>query len=260
MSKLQAPPCFSRAYWREAAGEFKKLRSLAFAALICALSLVIDPLFIPVGESLRIMFTFLIFSVGAWAYGPLMAVLVGLVSDNLAFFLAPSGPYFFGYTLSTMLAGFWYGLLLYRRSVTLLRLFSARAVVNLFINALLGSVWSAILYGKGYIYYLVKSLLKNTVLLPFEVMLLGALFALLLPALGRRLGVSAAGAEKLRFGQGAAWIFGLDLLLAGGAAACFGSTMEAGQVYYILGAALAGAGLMLLLVHAALSLRRRKLH
>lgn len=243
---------FSRAYWRAAAEEFKNLRTLVFAALICALSVAVTPLFVPVGENLRVMFTFLIFSVGASVYGPLMAVLVGLVSDNLAFFLAPSGPWFFGYTLSTMVAGFWYGLVLYRRRPTMLRLFASRAVVNLLVNVAMGSIWSAVLYGKGYLYYLVKSLVKNTILLPFEVMLLGALFALVLPAFrrfGLLKGVTAEDLKKLRFGSSAALIFGLDLLLAGGAAAYFNTTVDAGSLYLILGICLAGLGLLLLLWH-----------
>ncbi len=33
-------------------------------------------------------------------------------------------------------------------------------------NVLLGSVWKAMLYGKGYLYYFTSGLVKNTTMLP----------------------------------------------------------------------------------------------
>ncbi len=252
---------FSRAYWRAAVREFKSLRTLVFAALICAIATAVTPLFVQVGDNLRIMFTFLIFSVGASVYGPVMAVLVGFVADNLGFFIMPSGPWFFGYTLSAMVSGFWYGLLLYRRKPTMLRLFFSRGVVNMLVNVVMGSVWSAVLYGKGYLYYLAKSLVKNSILLPLEVMLLGALFAMVLPAFrrfGLLKGVTAADLEKLRFGKSALMIFGLDLLLAAAAAAYFGTTVEKGRIYWILAICFAAVGLALLVLHLILLLRKKR--
>ena len=38
-------------------------------------------------------------------------------------------------------------------------------------NVLLGSVWKAMLYGKGYLYYLTSGAVKNTIMLPIEVFL-----------------------------------------------------------------------------------------
>ena len=35
----------------------------------------------------------------------------------------------------------------------------------------LGSVWKAMLYGKGYLYYFTSGLVKNTTMLPIEVFL-----------------------------------------------------------------------------------------
>ena len=41
------------------------------------------------------------------------------------------------------------------------------------------------LYGKGYLYYLTSGLLKNTLLLPVEVLLTLMVLRLMLPALAR---------------------------------------------------------------------------
>ena len=143
----------------------------------------------------------------------------------------------------------------------MLRLFFSRGVVNMLVNVVMGSVWSAVLYGKGYLYYLAKSLVKNSILLPLEVMLLGALFAMVLPAFrrfGLLKGVTAADLEKLRFGKSALMIFGLDLLLAAAAAAYFGTTVEKGRIYWILAICFAAVGLALLVLHLILLLRKKR--
>ena len=71
-----------------------------------------------------------------------------------------------------MLAGFFTGLLLYRRPVSLWRVVLLRVIVDFGVNVALGSVWKAMLYGKGYYYYLVSGLWKNALLLPVEVILI----------------------------------------------------------------------------------------
>ncbi|MCO7108847.1 hypothetical protein NIA69_06215 [Gemmiger formicilis] len=46
-----------------------------------------------------------------------------------------------------------------------------RLIINYGSNVLLGSVWKAMLYGKGYLYYFTSGLVKNTTMLPIEVFL-----------------------------------------------------------------------------------------
>ena len=65
-----------------------------------------------------------------------------------------------------------YGLFLYRARFTVWRVLWAKLSVNLLVNVAMGSLWSAILYSKGYYYYLVKGLTKNLLLLPVETVLL----------------------------------------------------------------------------------------
>lgn len=176
---------FSPAYWKAACKELKSLKRLIFAALICALSVVVGALYVTVGENLRVYFTFFITAVGCAVYGPVLGVLVAAVTDTLNFFLFPSGPYFPGYMLSEMVGALIYSAFLYRRKITVLRLFGSKFLVNFLVNVLMGSLWSQILFGKGYLFYLLKSLVKNSLLLPLEVMALAALFSLLIPVFSR---------------------------------------------------------------------------
>ncbi len=76
-----------------------------------------------------------------------------------------------------------FALFLYRTKSPSLRLALSRFLINLFVNVGLGSLWSYMLYSKGYLYYFAKSLVKNTLMLPIEIVLLALFFRMLIPYL-----------------------------------------------------------------------------
>ncbi|WP_458863755.1 folate family ECF transporter S component [Acidaminobacterium chupaoyuni] len=176
---------FSAEFWKQAAAEFHNVRTLAFTAVLMAASIVISSLFIPVGENLRIYFTFVVKGLMGMVAGPLLGLAAGAATDLLSFFIHPSGPFFIGYTISEMLGVFVFAMFLYRQKCNLWRLIVCRVINNYAVNVALGSCWSAILYGKGYFYYLAKSLVKNTLMLPIEVIILLVLFRLLMPEMAK---------------------------------------------------------------------------
>ena len=58
--------------------------------------------------------------------------------------------------------------------------------VNLLCNVGLGALWSAMLYQKGYLFYLGTSLIKNLALWPVETLLLWLMFRTLCPVLQKQ--------------------------------------------------------------------------
>ena len=125
------------------------------------------------GQTLKIYFSFLVVGLGCACYGPVVGMLAGGIIDTVGFLLAGYGePYFPGYLLTAVLSGLIYGVLLYRRPVSIPRLIVLRLLINFGNNVALGSVWKAMLYGKGYLYYFTTGLVKNAVLLPLEVFLM----------------------------------------------------------------------------------------
>lgn len=167
----------------------KKLSStknLALLAISIALNVSLKSIFLPVGDNLRIYFTFVITVLESAMFGPAVALISGFVTDIVGFILFPSGTFFIGYTISEVLGHFIYALFLYNRNITIFKIFISKLTVNLFVNVTLGSLWSAMLYSKGYMYYLTKSLIKNITLLPIEVILLGLAFNYLIPVLNKK--------------------------------------------------------------------------
>ena len=167
---------FSAAYWQAARAELRNVRVLAFSGLVCAMAIVLEsfPVYI-LGPSLKIYFSFVVVSLGCAYYGPVVGMIAGGIIDSVGFLLAGYGePYFPGYLVTAVLSGLIYGVLLYKRRPTLLRIIVVRLIINYGSNVLLGSVWKSMLYGKGYIYYAASGFIKNTTMLPIEVFLMWA--------------------------------------------------------------------------------------
>lgn len=177
---------FSAAYWKQAAADAKNIRMLTLAALLIALRLILSNFYIPVAQGMNIYFGYLLNALGAAIYGPIMGIITGFVVDILGFILTPSQyGFFFGYTITAMAGSFLYALFLYRTRVSIVRIALAKAAVNVFVNILMGALWSSMLFSKGYLYYLARSVVKNVVMLPVEILLLYLFFQVMLPILSQ---------------------------------------------------------------------------
>lgn len=173
-------------YWRGAAGEVKKLRTLAVSAIFLALSSAVASVFIPLPNNLRVYFTYGPKALCAAVIGPVSGLIFGLTGDLLGFVLHPTGGFFPGYTLTSMMGMFLYGLGLYRKKITVCRLALTKLLVNLVCNAGLNVLWSAILYQKAWIVYFTASLTKNLALWPVETAVLVLVFRLVGPLMERQ--------------------------------------------------------------------------
>ena len=172
----------SKQYWSEAAGRLSDLRVMLICSMCIALSVILGYFYIPLNESLYIRFTYLAASTVGLVAGPVVALVFGAAVDLVDFMLHPTNVFFFGYTISSMVGALIYALFYYRKRITVVRIIFCRLAVNLVVNVFLGALWSSILYGKGYIYRLVISYIKNIALLPVEVAVTVAFFSLLLLA------------------------------------------------------------------------------
>ena len=192
---------FSAAYWRAAAAEARDLRKLVFAALMIALCIALGYLpavTLPYGG--RVTWGFLARALCGYVCGPVLGVLFGFAEDILSFFLTGGGgyPFFFGYTLTTMIGVLIYALFLYRADLTVRRVFLAKLLTNIE-NVTLGALWMSILSGKAYLVTAGASAIKNLVMLPVQTAILCALLAALSPYLKQSGLIPGGSATRLRF-------------------------------------------------------------
>ncbi len=177
---------FSKEYWLSSWRKFRKIKYLAIMGFLVALQTILNGFRIPVSENLNIMFSYIPFAILGMIVGPSAAMVCGVIADFLGVITSGFGPYFPGYTLSKVLSGLIYGLMLYRQKPTFPRILATKAIINYLINVLLGSLWSSMLYSQSFLYFASVSVVKNTILLPFEALILFLMLKYLHPFLKRR--------------------------------------------------------------------------
>jgi len=183
-TKLYRMPFFA-AYWREGLADSHKVKQLVFAALMIAMARALSLIpSIPIAHT-KLSFGFLARALCALVCGPVLGMIYGFSEDILGYILQPQGEFFFGYTLSTMAGVLVYALCFYRARITVWRLTLANLLVNVLVNAVLGSLWTMMIRGGGYWGWFVVSLSKNLATIVPKVLLLYILFQALLPILQR---------------------------------------------------------------------------
>ena len=168
----------SREYWRDAAKLLSNTRVLTYAAMIIALRVAVKLWRIPIADGLFLTFDCYVNAIGSIVYGPVVALLVGAVSDSLGCIIAPSGPYFFPFIVVEMSSSFIFALFLWRQKLgpyrVLLSKFSVNFVSNIILTSLIMKWNYAVVYGseKAYTFINAVRIVKNLITFPIESMLI----------------------------------------------------------------------------------------
>jgi ECF transporter S component (folate family) len=158
---------------------FGRISAISICGMLLALKVVLGFFTISVSNLLKIGFSFLPIAVSGMLFGPAVGMAMGAAGDILSYVVQPTGPFFPGFTLNAIISGFLYGVILYRRPVTLLRVFTAKASVTVLISLLLNPLWLSVLYGKAFTVVVASRFTTNLILLPIETILLYAVLKLL---------------------------------------------------------------------------------
>ena len=219
--------CFSKGYWKSAFSELKNVKSIVVCALFVALRIAVKSLRIYIIPGvLQIGFDFIVNSLGSMIYGPILAVIGGLISDTVGAVLFPSGPYFFPYALIEMSSGFIFALFLYRSKLTgarvILSRFSVVTICNLIMTPIV-NYWYGIASGNEVTLKLLSQarIIKNVCLMPFEcLVLILFLGGLAIPLV--KLGVIVDTNKKIKFDtKTIVLLVALTLLAVGGLVAYY---------------------------------------
>lgn len=157
------------------------IRSMAIFALLLALKIVLSRITGISFGIVRLTFGFIATAITGYLFGPYLGALAGGLTDLMGFFLFPQGSYFIGYTLTSMVTGAIYGVLLYKKRPTLMRLFIAVTLEALICSLLLNTLWTSLLFGKAFFVILPARILKNILAIPLQTGILYVLFKYLKP-------------------------------------------------------------------------------
>ncbi len=151
--------------------ELKDLKTLSAAAMLLAITVVLGFYRLQLTDYLRIGFDPVAKELTGMLFGPVTGCLVGGLSDVIAYIVKPVGGFFPGFTISAMLGGTIYGVILYKRPLSLKRVIIANSIVAVTINLLLNTLWLTLLYGDAFFALLPARAVKQLIMLPVDTLL-----------------------------------------------------------------------------------------
>ena len=151
----------------------KRIQTMIRLALLVALEVVLSRWLSFNAMEYKIGFAFVPLAVAAVLYGPAGAMTVGGVSDLLGATLFPSGPFHPGFTLSTVLKGLVFGLLLKGKGIENSRRIAFAVTFNgVVISLALNTLWIHQLYGTPYLVLLGGRCVQELILIPVQFIVL----------------------------------------------------------------------------------------
>lgn len=159
--------------------ELGKVRTITTVAMFAALSIILGTFTVQIGNYIKIGFSSLTTVGTGFLFGPIVGGIFGAVTDVVKYMIKPTGPFFPGFTIGAVIAGFIYGSLLYKKPVSIKRILIAEILVSVICNMLLGTLWLDMLYGKAFMAILPMRVVKNIVMLPINIFMAFALLKLM---------------------------------------------------------------------------------
>ena len=118
--------------------------------------------------TVKISFTFLPIVITAMLYGPLWGGAAAVMGDFLIAILGPYG-YYPPMAITALLTGIVYGLFLYRKPASTLRVSVCIILQSILLSVLLQTYWLTLLTGKGFLLLLPTRILQNLVTAPVQI-------------------------------------------------------------------------------------------
>ena len=141
-------------------------RSVLLVGLFIAFEIILTRFFSIEYSILRISFELIPIAISAILFGPITAGVAAAVADVLGMFIFPKGAYFPGFTLSAFISGYLFGIFLYKKKISLFKVFLASLSVILVVELLLKTVWLTITTQNAAMAILPVRLIKSAVFLP----------------------------------------------------------------------------------------------
>lgn len=142
-------------------------KTLTAAAMLSALGIVLGFFKIPINQLIEIRFGALPIEMAGQLFGPAVAGVVGGITDIGGYLVKPTGPFFPGFTFSSIVGGIIFGLMLHNKKITFARVLATQVVYTVVVGIILNSYWLDVLYFQnGYFATIMARLPKELIMIP----------------------------------------------------------------------------------------------
>ena len=151
----------------------KSVKGIAITAMLISLSCVLSFAKVGITPNINVTLYFLPISVGALLLGPIPAAVIGAIADLLGCFIAPTGPYFPGFTINAFIIGIIYGVFYFSKKPKIWKIIAARLIVMVIIDLALTPLWLHILYSTPLVWvFWAERFIKCAIVVPIEILLM----------------------------------------------------------------------------------------
>ena len=147
-------------------------KTLTGAAMLVALYTILSLFTLKLSTTMEIGFAYLALALCGMMFGPVVGGIAGAVGDTLGFIVSPNGAFFPGFTISAFIMGFIYGILLYKKPLTVKRIMFTSLIVMLVCNLTLTPIWLNMMYGTSLI--ALPRIIRNVIMYPINTILMYA--------------------------------------------------------------------------------------
>ncbi len=152
----------------ESVHELREIKTLAVTAMLLAIAVVLGFYTLQLTDYIKIGFAYIVNEMTGMLFGPVVGGIVGGLADLVKYLVKPTGPFFPGFTVSGFLGGMIYGMVLYKKPLSVKRVILANFLVTVIVNIFLNTYWLTLLYGDGFVALLPARIVKQAVMLPIE--------------------------------------------------------------------------------------------
>lgn len=147
--------------------KLRNTKILTGAAMLTALGIILGFFKVPINQLIEIRFGFLPIEMAGMLFGPAIAGVVGALTDIGGFIVKPTGPYFPGFTFSSIVGGIIFGLMLKGKKITFLRVLITQILYTVIVCIILNSYWLDLLYYQnGFLVTVIARLPKEIIMIP----------------------------------------------------------------------------------------------
>ena len=154
-----------------------KTKILVTSALLVALQIVFTRIIALEAGVIRISFGFFPVAVAGMLLGPLGGGAVGVIADIIGMLMiSKGGVYFFPFTITEFLYGIGFGLMLYKKDLSHIKITIFTVIQFILLNLILNSVWNYLYYlmiigtPKGLWVIITSRLFASLVNLPVQIL------------------------------------------------------------------------------------------
>lgn len=149
-----------------------RVQTMVLVALLIAIEIVLSRVCSIATPIVKIGFGFVPIAVCGMLFGPVWAGVAAGLADFVGAILFPIGAYFPGFTVSAILTGVIFGLLLRRENTSWQKLAAAVSLNCVGVSLCLTTLWISMLYGTPYLALLPTRVVQNLIMIPVQFLVL----------------------------------------------------------------------------------------